>query len=147
MPKPYPWRRILAIVVALAIFALRIDRRLITLPLLSRPPIAAALTRLPDRFWPQYPRFLAGVREHTVNGDTIIIVVPILDWENGYSYAFYRASYFLAGRVVLPVATADRRLHPELFRSAKYVAAWGGELPLGHRTVVWQGEGGVLSRR
>lgn len=141
-------RRALALIAVLAIFALRIDRRLVSLPFIDREPISLAFAARADRLWPQYPRFLEGVRQHTSMGDSIAIIVPSLDWDHGYSYAYYRASYILAGREVLPVATSDRRLEPGNFRRAKFVAVWGREdVPLGHRAIVWQGEGGVLSRR
>src|SRR5712691_8949775 len=107
------WRRIAALAIFLAIFALRIDRQLIRLPLLDRRPIAMAFTLRPDRLWPQYPRFLAGVRERTHNGDSIALFVPTLSWDEGYSYAYYRASYLEAGREILPVVTSDGRLHGE----------------------------------
>jgi hypothetical protein len=136
------------LVIIVAIFALRIDRQMLVLPFTDRGPISSAFAARPDRLWPQFPRFIEEVRARTNNGDSIALVVPSLDWDQGYSYAFYRASYLLAGREVLPVATADRALHPENFRSAKYVAVWGREFPPTQtRTVMWRGEGGVLLRR
>ena len=50
------------------------------------------------------------------------VIVPIMRWETGYSYAFYRASYFLTGREVLPVVTPDNGRLPQNFRAAKYIA-------------------------
>ena len=140
-------RRILALVVVMAIFAVRLDRQMIRLPFLNRRPISAALTQRPDRLWPPFPRFLAGVRERTARGDSIAIITPSLAWDQGYSYAYYRASYLLAGRVVLPVASSDGRLLPENLRRAQYVAVWGRGIPADRRAIVWQGEGGVLLRR
>lgn len=142
-----PWRRTLALVAVLAIFALRIDRQLLILPFLDRAPIQAAFASRADRLWPQFPVFIEGVRARTQNGDAIALVTPTLDWDEGYSYAYYRASYLLAGREVLPLAMSDRSLHPENFRRAKYVAVWGTPFPTGRSTIVWQGDGGVLLRR
>jgi uncharacterized membrane protein len=141
------WRRILALVALIAIFALRIDRQLLLLPFLDRGPISAAFTERPDRLWPPFPKFIEGVRARTQNGDSIALVTPTFDWDQGYSYAYYRASYLLAGREVLPLAMEDRRLHPENFRRAKYIAVWGRPFPASRYTVVWQGEGGTLLRR
>ena len=140
-------RRTAAILIVLAIFALRIDRQLLRLPFLDRRPIGEALALRADRQSAQYPRFLEGVRQHTQPGDTIAIVGPTVDWDGGYAYSYYRASYFLAGREVLPIVTSDQHLQPANFRRAKFVAAWGREVPLAHREVIWQGEGGVLTRR
>ena len=141
------WRRVLALLVVSIIVALSIELRFLKLPFLDRKPIGEAFRRRPDRLWPQFPLFLEGVRAHTRNGDSIALIVPTLDWENGYSYAYYRASYILAGREVLPVADSEKRLHPENFRRARYVAVWGGSLPGGRRVVEWQGEGGTLLRQ
>ena len=99
----------------------------------------------PDRQWPQYPRFLEGVRAHTLPGDTIALVVPIMNWDDGYCYAYYRASYFLTGREVLPLVDARNRQYPRNFRAARYIAAFGVTL----RTpgeVLWHGDGGTLLR-
>lgn len=140
-------RRILGIVAIVSIVALRLEPRYVQLPFLNRKPIAAVFQARPDRLWPEYPRFLDEVRARTRNGDAIALIVPTLDWENGYSYAYYRASYFLAGREVLPVADDKGGLHPENFRRAKYAAVWGREMPPGRATVVWQGHGGMLLLR
>ncbi len=137
----------LALLIVLAIFALRIDRRLLLLPFLDRKPISEAFAQRADRLWPQFPRFIEGVRQHTQNGDSIALVTPTLDWDQGYSYAYYRASYFLAGRQVLPLAMDDKRLEPMNFRRAKYVAVFGRPFPPSHLTPVWSGDGGTLLRR
>ncbi|MEA2328320.1 MAG: hypothetical protein QOE68_3279 [Thermoanaerobaculia bacterium] len=99
----------------------------------------------PDRAWPDYPRFLQGVREHTQPGDTIAVIVPSMSWDGGYSYAYYRASYFLTGREVLPLVTPlDARL-PQNFRVAKYVAVFGVGLRV-PADVVWRSGRGALLR-
>jgi hypothetical protein len=141
------WRRVLALIAFLAIFALRVDRQFVRLPFMDRGPLGQVFTARPDRLWPKFPRFLAGVRAHTTNGDSIAIVVPSLDWDEGYSYAYYRASYLLAGREVLPVAMEDRKPRPENLKRADYVAVWGRGAPSGPGRVVWQGEDGYLLRQ
>jgi hypothetical protein len=140
-------RRVFAIAALAAIIALRLEPRLLRLPFIDRSAFAQAYARMADRLWIEYPRFLEGVRAHTRPGDAIAIVVPSLRWDDGYSYAYYRASYFLAGREVLPLADAKDRLHPENFRAARYVAVWRTELPARRYEVVWSGHGGVLLRR
>ncbi len=139
-------RRILAFFWLLVIVALRVEPLLLRLPFVDRKPLSIALTRLPDGMWQQFPRFLDGVRQRTGDGDAIAVIVPTMKWDDGYSYAYYRASYFLSGRQVLPLVTADDRPHPENFRAARYIAAWPSNLSAGRGVVVWQGEGGVLLR-
>jgi hypothetical protein len=138
-------RRALTILCLVAIVALCVEARLLQLPFVDRTPYARAMAVFPDRQWPDYPRFLAGVREHTKPGDTIAVVVPAMGWDDGYSYAYYRASYFLTGREVLPLVTPENGRLPENFRAAKYVAAFGVTLRV-PADVVWQGERGALLR-
>ena len=140
------WRRVLAVIAFAAIVLFRFDRQLIRLPFINREPLAQALTSTPDRLWPQFPRFVAGVRARTEHGDSIAIIPPSLDWNDGYSYAYYRASYLLAGREVLPVVSEDGTRQTENLTRAKYLAVWGRGVPPG-RNIVWQGEGGILLRQ
>jgi hypothetical protein len=140
-------RRLLALLCLAAIVALRVEPQLLRFPFAERATLSRWLTRFPDRLWPQYARFLEGVRAQTSNGDSIALVVPGMKWDEGYAYAYYRASYFLSGREVLPLVDPGDRLHPENFRAAKYIAAWRSNLPEGRHTIIWRGEGGVLMRR
>jgi len=103
------------------------------------------MAAFPDRVWPDYPRFLEGVREHTQPGDTIAVIVPAMRWEAGYSYAFYRASYFLTGREVLPLMTPHDERLAENYRAAKYVAVFGVSLRA-PADVVWHSGRGALLR-
>jgi hypothetical protein len=139
-------RRDLSLIILAALVATRIEPRLLTVPL-RRAQFARAYTAFADRFWPEYPRFLEGVRAHTSPGDTIALVVPTFDWDRGYSYAYYRASYFRTGREVLPLSDRENHLQPANFRNARLIAAWRKPLPQAHFTVVWSGNGGVLLRR
>ena len=138
-------RRISTVLCLAAIVALCIDTRLLRLLVTDRAPIQRAMTIYPDRLWPDYPRFLAGVREHTKPGDTIAVVVPAMGWDDGYSYAYYRASYFLTGREVLPLVTPENARLRQNFQAATYVAAFGVHLRA-PADVVWQGERGALLR-
>ena len=137
------FRRVVRVLVFAILVALCMKSRLLLMPFIDREPYVRE--RNPDREWPRYPRFLAGVLAHTKPGDTIAIVAPAMRWDNGYSYAYYRASYLLAGREVLPLVDAkDERLVQNL-HDARYIAAFGMlvNLPV---DIVWQGEGGVLLR-
>src|SRR5204862_7703310 len=119
--------RLLALCVLGARIALRIERRRLGVPV-HRAQLARAYASFADRLWPEYPRFLEGVRAHTQSGDSIAVVVPTFDWDRGYSYAYYRASYFLTGREVLPLSDSENHLQLLNFRSAKYIAAWRTEV-------------------
>src|SRR5438093_1193036 len=96
-------QRILALALLVALVVLRVEPRLLAVPF-DRARLARAYARFADRLWPDYPRFLEGVRAHTRSGDTIALVVPTFNWDGGYSYAYYRATYFLTGREVLPLS-------------------------------------------
>ena len=136
---------VVSIIALAAIVVMCIEPILLRTPFLVRAFYTGELARLPDRQWARYPQFLEGVRSHTRSGDTIAIVFPVMGWDAGYSYAYYRASYFLPGREVLPLVDLQDRPLPQNFREARYVAAFGAEL----RTpaeIVWQGEGGTLLR-
>ena len=143
-------RRIAALLCLLAIAALRIEPQLMQLPFASRRPIRAILYRWPETQmpgdWLRYPRFLQQVRDRTQEGDTITVIIPRMKWDDGYSYAYYRASYFLTGRRVLPLLDADDRAHMENFYGSRYVMVWHRPTHPRMGEVVWKGEGGVLLR-
>jgi hypothetical protein len=101
------------------------------LPLNDLAALRETITQIPDRAAPEYPRFLEGVRARTPPGATIAIVDP-------RPYAFYRASYFLTGRTVVPLIGV---------RDADYIAQWQAPYDLAGFTIVWRGNGGVLAKR
>ena len=139
-------RRALIIVALAALVATCIEPRLLRMPFVDREANARALTLFPDRKWPQYPRFLEGARDRTHPGDTVALLVPAAEWYGGYSEMYFRASYFLTGREVLPVLDPQNTPAPENFAASRYVAAFGVTLQA-PAEVVWQGEGGTLYRR
>src|ERR1041385_1176909 len=100
-------RRFLTFAAFAAIVLACIDPILLRFPFYRRAALAPVFERYADRMWLPYAAFLRGVREHTQDGQTIAVLVPTLDWDRGYSYAYYRASYFLAGREVLPLAGSE----------------------------------------
>ncbi len=143
-------RRVLAILGLFAIVALRIEPQLLQMPFVSRRTLSAILYRWPETQmpgdWMRFPRFLQQVRERTREGDTIAVIIPNMKWDDGYSYAYYRASYFLTGRRVLPLLTSDDRAHMENFYAARYILVWHRPIHPRMGEVVWKGEGGVLLR-
>ena len=141
-------RRIAAIALFAAIVLLSIEWRLLAMPFVDRTPLARQLSMQADAGWyPDYPEFLAAVRARTADGDSIVIVAPPRRWDDGYAYAYYRASYFLPGREVLPVMDEHDVVHRENLQRARYIAAWRVNVPPSAGSVIWRGNGGVLVRR
>ncbi len=144
-------RRVLALLALLTIVALRIEPQLLQMPFVSRRTLSAILYRWPETQmpgdWLRFPRFLQEVGARTKEGDRIAVIIPKMNWDDGYSYAYYRASYFLAGREVLPLITADGKSHMENFYGAQYVVVWHRPVHPRMGRVVWEGEGGALVKR
>lgn len=139
-----PGRIALVLFVALALLSVSTDAIVFKVALSNRPKMNLVFTDLPDHGWTGYPQFLENVRAHTQPGDSIALVVPSMRWDDGYSYAYYRASYFLTGREVLPLVRRDDAAVPQNFGRATYVAAWHRNVKDATRHVVWSGDGGVL---
>src|SRR5712692_6906245 len=138
-------RRRLAIVLFVALALLSVDPIILRVAFGDRAKLSRLFTAFPDRSWyPEFPAFLDEVRSRTSPGDTIAILVPAMGWDAGYSYAYYRASYYLTGREVLPLVRRDDRTLPDNFKRAKYVAAWGRSVNDATRHVIWAGHGGTL---
>ena len=138
--------RIAALICLTSIAFFRFETRLIEVPFIDRQPLEHYFVHLADQGWEQYLDFLKGVRDHTAKGDSIAIMVPARHWDHGYSYAYYRASYMLAGRRVIPLVSPEDRVVMGNLRQANYLAEWRHDLPLEQR-VVWSGAGGKLVRR
>ena len=130
-------RRSLAMLAFFSIAALSIDYRTL---------LGMRVSPSPDRNWPEYPEFLEEVRNSTRPGDSIALIVPARRGTNDYDYAFFRASYFLAGREVLPLIDAQGRVARENVDKARFVAVWHGRMQ-SNRPVVWRGRGGELLGR
>ena len=104
-------RRLLPLLLFVAIAVLAIDPPLLFLAVQDRDARAEVLARRADPI-PDLAAFLAQVRAQTTRGDVIVLVLPVND-----DRLYFRASYLLAGRTVL------RPTHANAAR-ADYVAAW-----------------------
>jgi hypothetical protein len=142
----FPSHRIVALTLLIVLAGARIQTGLLRLPFMDRAFLERHFAELPDRGWGDFPAFLAGVRVQTRPGDSIALMVPARHWEGGYSYAFYRASYLLAGRQVVPLVQPDDRVAMGNLGAATYLAAWRMPPIAGH-PIVWRGHGGVLVKR
>ena len=127
--------RVLSLTLFCAIVVLAVDPPLLLLAFEDRAARAEVLARRADPS-PELAAFLADVRAHTKRGHSIALLLPVRD-RHEYERLWFRASYLLAGRSVLPMSR-------ENVQRADYVAAWhvrfDGE-------VVVHGHGGTLVRR
>ena len=113
----------------------------------DRAALRESFAVYPDRTTPTYPLFLKAVAQATPPGARIAIFVPMRHWDGGYSYAYYRASYLLAGREVLPLVWRDDRVLQENFARAQYIASWHREFrPAGFALVLRTPDGELLKR-
>lgn len=118
-------RAVLAWVLFVGVAAAATPWTTLAIPFRDRSALRSEKERAADRaWWPDYPAFLADVRAATRRGDTIALVVPGMNWEYGYSYAFFRATYLLEGRQVIPLVGPNNRRLTENVRRANYIAAW-----------------------
>jgi hypothetical protein len=140
-------RRTLTRIAFLAIVLASISPMPLFVPFYDRAALDTLFRRYDLPSWHEYGPFLDGVREHTRGGESVAVLVPTPRWEPGYAYAYYRASYVLAGREVLPLMDADGRVHPENLFGAELVAVWHAPPPRTHQKLVWSGHGGALLRR
>jgi hypothetical protein len=137
-------RRAFACVALIAVVATRVDLEYLSMPFVDRE--AHARIPLVDSIWPSYPRFLQSVRGRTSPGDSIALTVPASAPVEIYPHAYCRASYFLAGRIVLPtIHPLYGNAIPSNIAAARFVAAYGDSPTVGE--LLWTGEGGSLIRR
>jgi hypothetical protein len=113
----------------------------------DRAALSQHLTALRFGRAPELRGLLYAVREQTEPGAQIALVTPVHRWDEGYAYAYYRASYVLAGRVVVPLVTRMDEPVPENIRFAEYVVTWKTELEMPQFEKIWQSEAGALYRR
>src|SRR5712691_9247469 len=88
----------------------------------------AAFTELPYRKMPGLRQLLIEVDSRTPPGARIAICVPFTEWDGGYGYAYYRSSYMLPGKQVVPIGNLSE---------AEYVACWHMRPALPQFAVVW----------
>jgi len=98
---------------------------------IDRRPLRESLDPGPAEF----QAFLKEVAVRTQRGDSIALVLP--DNMSGFCYAYYQASYALAGR---------RLISPLKLKKTEYIAAWNREALLPDHAPVWVGHGGTLLR-
>ena len=108
----------------------------------------AAMTELPYRKLAGLRRLMIDVDRSTPRGSRIAIALPFRQWEEGYGYGYYRTSYLLPGKQVIPLLALDRdEPRPDNLRLADYIVVWRGKLDVKGFTVVWSTPDGTLLRR
>lgn len=112
-----------------------------------REPLARHLDGLRFGKAPELRELFTEVRRRTAPGDRIALITPVHRWDEGYAYAFYRASYVLAGREVVPLVLWGDRPAPENIRHAGYVIVWNRSAELPGFERVWESDAGALYRR
>jgi hypothetical protein len=138
-------RRAFAAVALAAVVATRVEPAYLEM-IVDREAHAKSFVAIVDARWPRYAQFMSEVRARTSPGDTVAIVIADSEPREAYPLAYYRASYLLAGREVLPVIDPQAGTAiPQNRAAARYVAAFGESPPAGE--LVWKGEGGALYRR
>jgi hypothetical protein len=115
---------------------------------MDRTRMGASFAELPYRKMTGLRAFLIGVDAHTPPHTRIAIWVPFRQWEGGYGYAYYRASYLLPGKQVVPLLKPNEdRPQVENLAQADYIACWGGRIEAPGFVPAWQDGHGVLLRR
>lgn len=140
-------RRVAAAIVFALLFLGGVQPYFVKLLFRDTSALAESLAHAPDAQTPTYPAFLERVRGATKNGDSILIIVPMRHWDEGYSYAYYRASYFLAGRRTVPIVNAEDALIRDNVEKADYVASWRVAAQVPGFETVWRDDEGMLLRR
>jgi hypothetical protein len=106
------------------------------------------LTELPYRKMPGLRELLIGANARTPQGASIAILVPYSSWEGGYGYAYYRSSYLLPGKQVIPLLRlGEDKSDAENLGHADYLVCWGGVPPVAGFATIWQTAAGMLLRR
>ena len=103
--------------------------------------VRASMTELPYRKLPGFRRLILEVDRTTPRGARIAIALPVREWEGGYGYGYYRASFLLPGKQVVPL------LPPSNLRFADYVVVWHGRPAIDGFTPVWTTADGTLMVR
>ncbi|MCM2313949.1 MAG: hypothetical protein NDJ92_02190 [Thermoanaerobaculia bacterium] len=112
----------------------------------ARSEWARQLDGWPDRRAPGYRRLLLEAERIVPAGSRVAIVFPSLEWEGGYSYAYYRAQYFLAGRIVIPLAWTDGP-RPARLSEAEYAVVYLSAIPRDGWEIVLSNADGMVARR
>ncbi len=112
---------------------------------IDRASQGAVFAELPFHKMRGLKSFLEGVDARTRRGARIALWVPYRQWEGGYGYAYYRASYLLPGKQVVPLlALHEDRVAFSNLAQADYLASFGERIEAPGFESCWQDEHGML---
>jgi hypothetical protein len=112
---------------------------------MDRKGMGAAFAEMPFRKVTGLQAFLKGVDAHTPPHARIALWFPFRQWEGGYGYGYYRASYLLPGKQVVPLlALHDDRPQLTNLGQADYLASYGELMVPPGFEHVWHDEHGAL---
>jgi len=112
----------------------------------DRGPWAQMLTDFPDRRTPAYLDLVKVAAREIPPDASVAVLFPTLEWHRGYSYAYFRAQYFLPGRTVIPLGWPTGA-QPARIAEADWVIVFGTDPPEGGWSVVAEVSDGKLVRR
>lgn len=104
------------------------------------------LSGFPDRRTPAYLALVKKAADEVPAGARVAVLYSTLEWHRGYSYAYFRAQYFLPGRAIVPLGWPNGP-QPQRVAEADWAIVYGAELPDGNWTVVAEVPDGKLVRR
>jgi hypothetical protein len=115
---------------------------------IDRAKEEAAFAQMPYRKMTGLQTFLKGVDAHTPPGARIAIWCPFRQWEGGYGYAYYRASYLLPGKQVVPLlAPHDDHLQLANLAQADYLASFDDQIAAPGFDDNWRDQYGMLLKK
>ncbi len=112
----------------------------------DRSPWSRFFSEFPDRKTPGYVDLVRDAADVIPSGATVAVVYPTLEWHGGYSYAYFRAQYFLPGRQVVPLGWPSG---PQMARldDAEWAIVFGARTLDDGWTVVAESDAGRIVRR
>jgi hypothetical protein len=113
---------------------------------IDREPWGAMLSGFPDRKAPGYVGLVRQAADTIPRGEAVAVLFPTLDWHRGYSYAYFRAQYFLPGRKLVPLGWPDGA-RPDRLSEAGWAIVFGVSPPEDGWTVVATSPDGAIMRR
>jgi len=111
-------------------------------------PMRAYFTELPYRKLPGFQRLMTEVGPRTPDGARILVWLPYHQWQQGYSYGYWRAKYLLVHETVIPLLEMNRdAVEPTRLHEAEWVVCYHTCPPPPGFVLAWKSEDGTLWRR
>lgn len=141
-----PWRAVAGALLFVALVGFGLRPYYVRFLVADRQEWGRRLDAFPDRRAPGYVELLREADAVIPSGSRVAVVFPTLDWPGGYSYAYFRAQYLLAGRVMIPLAWFDGPT-PARIGEADYVVVYRAAPPPGRWDVLFRNADGAVAMR